>query len=94
MDDVQLSELYYALSANVQRVYSKEHLKDVHIHVHNISICPETGFEVLIRFRDRKRVELSYLPASDTEKEAQDIGLLLLLKLLNIFQSSHLSLTY
>ena len=31
MDDVQLSELYYALSANVQRVYSKEHLKDVHI---------------------------------------------------------------
>jgi hypothetical protein len=30
MDNVQLSELYYALSANVQRVYSKEHLKDVH----------------------------------------------------------------
>jgi len=27
MDDVQLSELYYALSANVQRVYSKEHQK-------------------------------------------------------------------
>jgi hypothetical protein len=30
VDNVQLSELYYALSANVQRVYSKEHLKDVH----------------------------------------------------------------
>jgi hypothetical protein len=27
VDDVQLSELYYALSANVQRVYSKEHQK-------------------------------------------------------------------
>lgn len=25
-----MSELYYALSANVQRVYSKKHLKDVH----------------------------------------------------------------
>ncbi len=30
MDNVQLSELYFALSANVQRVYSKEHQKDVH----------------------------------------------------------------
>jgi hypothetical protein len=50
-------------------------------HVHNIPICPETRFEVLVRFRSRKRVELSYLPASDTEKEAQDIGLLLLVKL-------------
>lgn len=51
------------------------------IHVHNIPICPETRFEVLVRFRGRKRVELSYLPAADTEKEAQDIRLLLLVKL-------------
>ena len=89
MDDVQLSELYYALSANVQRVYSKEHLKDVHIHVHNIPICLETRFEVLIRFRCRKRVELSYLPAADTEKEAQDIRLLLLLQLFQILECAH-----
>ena len=50
-------------------------------HVRNISICPETKFEVLVRLRGRERVGLSYLPASDTEKEAQDIGLLLLVKL-------------
>lgn len=30
------------------------------------------------------RVALSYLPASDTEKESEDIGLLLLLQLLDI----------
>jgi len=51
------------------------------IHVHNIPICPETRFEVLVRFRRRNRVELSYLPAADTEKEAKDIRLLLLVKL-------------
>ena len=44
--------------------------------------------QVLIRFRCRKRIELSYLPASDTEKEAQDIGLLLLLKLFNVFEGA------
>ena len=46
--------------------------------------------EVLIRFRYRKRVELSYLPASDTEKEAQNVGLLLLIQFLNVFEGSHL----
>ena len=32
----------------------------------------------------------SYLPASNTEKEAQHIGLLLLLKFFNIFEGAHL----
>jgi len=35
-----------------------------------------------------KKDRLSYLPASDTEKEAQDIGLLLLLKLFNVFEGA------
>jgi hypothetical protein len=39
--------------------------------------------------RCRKRIELSYLPAADTEKEAEDIGLLLLLKLLNVLKRAH-----
>ena len=97
VDNVQLSELYCALSANVQRVYSKEHRKDVHFHahfhVHNIPICPESRFEVLIRFRCRvenpERFELSYLPASNTEKESQHIRLLLLLKFLDVFEGTH-----
>jgi hypothetical protein len=33
---------------------------------------------------------VSYLPASDTEKESEDIGLLLLLKLFNVFEGTHL----
>lgn len=33
----------------------------------------------------------SYLPAANTEKEAEDIGLLLLLKLFDIFEGTHLS---
>jgi hypothetical protein len=33
----------------------------------------------------------SYLPATNTEKEAEDIGLLLLLKLFDIFEGTHLS---
>ena len=34
---------------------------------------------------------LSYLPAADTEKEAQDIRLLLLLELFDVFEGTHLS---
>lgn len=33
---------------------------------------------------------LSYLPAADTEKEAQDIRLLLLLELFDVFEGTHL----
>ena len=36
------------------------------------------------------RVDLSYLPAADSEKEAEDVGLLLLLKLFDVFEGSHL----
>ena len=67
--------------------------KDVHIHVRNIPMGPKTIFEVLVRFRFRERVELSYLPAADPEKEAQHIGLLLLGDLLEIFVGTHLRLT-
>lgn len=35
-------------------------------------------------------VQLSELPAADTEKEAQDIRLLLLVKLLNVLDRTHL----
>lgn len=61
VDDVQLSKLYYALSANVQRVYSKAHQKmaTINLHVHNIPICPESRFEVLIRLRGCERIEVA-----------------------------------
>jgi hypothetical protein len=44
------------------------------------------GFDVV------KGSKLSYLPASDTEKEAQNVGLLLLVQFLNIFEGSHLEI--
>ena len=61
-------------------------------HVHNI---PMSGYQ--IRSIDSVsmaygRVELSYLPAADTEKEAQNIGLLFLLKLLDILEGTHLEI--
>lgn len=34
---------------------------------------------------------LSYLPAADTEKETEDIRLLLLLKLFDVFEGTHLN---
>lgn len=33
---------------------------------------------------------LAYLPAADTEKEAEDIALLLLLELFDVFKGAHL----
>lgn len=36
------------------------------------------------------RPVLSYLPATDSEKEAEDVGLLLLLKLFDVFEGAHL----
>lgn len=36
------------------------------------------------------RVEFSYLPASHAQKEAQHIGLLLLLELFDVFEGTHL----
>jgi hypothetical protein len=36
------------------------------------------------------RVEVSYLPAAHTQKEAQHIGLLLLLELFDVFEGTHL----
>jgi len=37
-------------------------------------------------------LELSYLPAAHTEKEAEDIALLLLLKFLDVLEGTHLYL--
>jgi hypothetical protein len=37
---------------------------------------------------------LAYLPAANTEKEAQHIGLLLLLELFDVFQGTHLVFFY
>jgi len=56
VDDIQLSELYFALSANVQRVYSRgiDLSKDAHIeiHVHNIPISPQSKFESIVSVSD------------------------------------------
>jgi len=35
-------------------------------------------------------IELTELPASDSEKESQDVGLLLLVKLFDVFEGTHL----
>ena len=34
--------------------------------------------------------ELSHLPAANSKEESQDIGLLLLVKLFNVFEGTHL----
>jgi hypothetical protein len=54
-------------------------------HVHNTPYVQKTKFEVLSSFEGVLRIVESYLPASNTEKEAQHIRLLLLLKLFNVF---------
>jgi hypothetical protein len=65
-------------------VYSR----DTNVHSLNFS------FEDQIASIEVADVDLmitdSYLPASDTEKEAQHIRLLLLLKFFNIFEGTHL----
>lgn len=69
MDDIQLSELYFALSANVQRVYSRgiDLSKDAHIkvHVHNIhsTYVRRASSKVLFRFRFRRNVEFILPPS-------------------------------
>ena len=94
VDDVQLAKLYYALSANVQRVYSKEHQK----RCPHPRPRPRRQYSNMFAEQIRsigsvsvscRKVDLSYLPASDTEKESQNIRLLLLLKLFDIFEGAH-----
>lgn len=63
--------------------------QDVHIQVHShvpqSSLCPtEINSEYWVRSASFLWIVGSYLPASNTEKEAQDIGLLLLLKLFDL----------
>jgi hypothetical protein len=41
-------------------------------------------------YRHRREFFLSYLPAADSEKESKDIGLLLFLKFLDVFEGTHL----
>jgi hypothetical protein len=103
VDDIQLSELYYAVSANVQRLYSKSiffrEKESPQFHDPNISSTPSIAHYKYIRrlyferidsvFEEygigyRSRFDLAYLPAADTEKESQNIGLLLLLQLFDV----------
>jgi hypothetical protein len=72
-----------ALSANVQRVYSKTPevpQRRWQIFVSCFHLFCHTG---LLR-------KGSYLPTAHSEEESHDIGLLLLVKLLDIFEGTHL----
>lgn len=93
VDDVQLSELYFALSAKFNECIAGASC-DVHDRDDRtpISLCVrQSRFEVMgIDRRRFSRVVFSYLPASHTEKEPQDIRLLLLLKLFDVFEGTHL----
>lgn len=63
------------------------------VHGPDTPTCPESRIEGWVRVRGCvccKRIGSSYLPASDTEKEAEDIRLLLLLKLLDVLEGTHL----
>ena len=82
VDDVQLSELYFALSAKFNECIARSSMKmsTSNVPQYSLLVCLEDQIRS-IGFAVDLRIELSYLPASDTEKEAQDIGLLLLLKL-------------
>lgn len=79
MNDIQLAKLYYALSALFTECIAR-HLSATcsmsHAEARMSSI--ELGFGIV------------YLPAAYAEKEAQHVGLLLLMELLDIFQSTHL----
>jgi hypothetical protein len=72
-----------ALSANVQRVYSKTPevpQKTMADFVFSFHLFCHTGLS-------RKG---SYLPAAHAKEESHHIGLLLLVKLLDIFEGTHL----
>ena len=88
MDDVQLSELYFALSAEFNECIAGSSMKmsTSNVPQYSLLICLEDQIRS-IGFAVDLRVALSYLPASDTKKEAQDIGLLLLLKLFDYIPS-------
>jgi hypothetical protein len=109
VDNVQLAKLYYALSANVQRVYSKDRHKDVHkehlLKIMEMSVSMSTstifqyvrranskywfGFDVAFEgIRGWENSNLSYLPAADAEKESEDIRLLLLVDLFQVFEGT------
>jgi hypothetical protein len=103
VDDIQLSELYYALSAKfsecIAGASSKErcpHAEPTTTTSPNLLMCP--GLEQQIRSlggasmarSGSSRVEISYLPAAHAQKEAQHIGLLLLLELFDVFEGTHL----
>ena len=91
MDDVQLSELYFALSAKFNECIAGSSMKmsTSNVPQYSLLVCLEDQIRS-IGFAVGLRVVVSYLPAPDTEKESKDIGLLLLLKLLDIFEGTHL----
>jgi hypothetical protein len=88
VDDVQLSELYFALSAKFNECIAGSSMKmsTSNVPQYSLLVCLEDQIRS-IGFAVDLRVVVSYLPASDTEKESQDIGLLLLLKLLDTVKS-------
>ena len=90
VDDVQLSELYFALSAKFNECIAGSSMKMSTSNVPQYSLLMSRGPDSKYWVRGRLGVVVSYLPASDTEKESKDIGLLLLLKLLDVFEGTHL----
>ena len=113
MDDIQLSELYFALSAkfneciaeaaSVKKRMPPTRKSGPHDHdsPQNVLSCIRGWEEQNSHYGGARgsresgllccsRVEISYLPAAHTQKEAQHIGLLLLLELFDVFEGTHL----
>ena len=79
VDDVQLSKLYYALSAKFNECIAR----------HN-QVAPRMSIRGMHSPPISSCFGEAHLPAADSEKESQDIGLLLLLKFFNVFEGTHL----
>jgi hypothetical protein len=88
VDDVQLSKLYYALSAKFNECIAETPMMSTIFQF----ACPRTEIRSIEvdRLMESSFFFLSYLPASYTEKESKHIRLLLLLDFLEIFESTHL----
>lgn len=67
-----------ALSADVQRVYSK---------THESRVPQQKVFSMVFFFSSSGK---SHLPAANSEKESQDVRLFLLLKFFDVFEGTHL----
>ena len=79
MDDLQLTELYYALSAYVQRVYSKNEDR----------ACLEAREETSRSQARTSSTDSTNLPAANSQKKVDDIALLLASKLLDVLKGAH-----